>query len=424
MSAPHSSSFMSINDLIDREKCSLSYVRIDDAIQTLQNLGRGSWMCKADITDAFKLIPVKPSQWCLQGVKHLNQYFFFTRLVFGCRSSPKLFNDLASIICWIAKKNYGISHFCNLLDDYLAIDSPDADADRTMALITLIFAKLNIPLSPHKTVGPTHVLEYLGIVLDSNKMEARLPKEKIDRIIGIIRQSLHQKKCTKRELLSLLGHLNFASRIIMQGRTFVSYLLLLAKSVKELYHYVYLDAECRLELEMWHSFLLDWNGISFFLMNKHTFAADFELYTDASSMHGFGAYFQGKWFAGKWPEGISIHDTESSMAFLELYPIVAAAVLWSHNWTSQKIIFNCNNQATVAIINKGRSKSPLIMRLMRRLTLCAMTYCYVVTARYLPGVKNGIADSLSRFQWDRFHQLAPEANRVPETCPSLHEILY
>jgi hypothetical protein len=53
-----------------------------------------------------------------------------------------------------------------------------------------------------------------------------------------------------------------------------------------------------------------------------------------------------------------------SMAFLELYPIVVAAVFRGHLWTSKRILVLCDNEATVYIVNKGRSKCLYIMRLM------------------------------------------------------------
>jgi len=58
-------------------------------------------MCKADITDSFKLKPIAPEQWHLFGIKLENQYFFYQRHTFGCRSSPKLFDQLTEGICWI-----------------------------------------------------------------------------------------------------------------------------------------------------------------------------------------------------------------------------------------------------------------------------------------------------------------------------------
>jgi hypothetical protein len=59
------------------------------------------------------------------------------------------------------------------LDDFLTIDAPDVDGNRIMALLTMIFIKLNVPLAKHKTMGPLKMIKYLGIILDSDKMEDR-----------------------------------------------------------------------------------------------------------------------------------------------------------------------------------------------------------------------------------------------------------
>ncbi|KAJ8321345.1 hypothetical protein KUTeg_001106 [Tegillarca granosa] len=64
---------------------------------------------------------------------------------------------------------------------------------------------------------PSNILEYL----DSIKMEARIPREKINHIREIT-DSLHDcSKCSEEELLSLLGHMNFASQVILPGRSLI-----------------------------------------------------------------------------------------------------------------------------------------------------------------------------------------------------------
>lgn len=140
--------------------------------------------------------------------------------------------------------------YFHLLDDFLTLDSPDFPADRTMAILTMLFNNLNVPLAKNKTIGPDTVMEYLGIILDSHQMQARLPMDKILRIREMLESFSDKKSCTKRELLQLLGHLNFASRVIIPGRSFVSYLLSLASSVRELHHHVHLNAECREDILM------------------------------------------------------------------------------------------------------------------------------------------------------------------------------
>jgi hypothetical protein len=78
LSSPHDSmEHVSANSMIDKESCSLSYVKIDDAIRIIQNLGKGTTMCKTDISDAFKLVPVLPQQWHMFCFKWKSQYYYF-----------------------------------------------------------------------------------------------------------------------------------------------------------------------------------------------------------------------------------------------------------------------------------------------------------------------------------------------------------
>ncbi len=105
-------------------------------------------------------------------IKWQEQYLLFNRLTFGCRSSPKIFDHLSKAIAWIAHNNCGIDCLLYLLDDFLTIDHPQADAAATMDNLLGLFDRLCIPIASHKTMGPTTVLEYLGIILDTLLMEA------------------------------------------------------------------------------------------------------------------------------------------------------------------------------------------------------------------------------------------------------------
>ena len=89
----------------------------------------------------------------------------------------------------------------------------------------MIFKKLRIPLSAKKTDGPVTELEYLGIILDSVNMLARLPYDKVQRQKEMLHKYSKMEYCTKVKLLSLLGHMSFASKVVVPGRSFMSYLL-------------------------------------------------------------------------------------------------------------------------------------------------------------------------------------------------------
>ncbi len=58
LSAPHHDEVQSVNSLIPLQPFSLYYASIDNAIKLIKQAGRGAWLSKADITDAFKVMPL------------------------------------------------------------------------------------------------------------------------------------------------------------------------------------------------------------------------------------------------------------------------------------------------------------------------------------------------------------------------------
>ena len=71
-----------------------------------------------------------------------------------------------------------------------------------------------------------------------------------------------------------------------------------------------------------------------------------------------------------------------------------------------------------AIINSGHSKAPRVMVFLRFLVLISMKHNFLVRARHVPGAKNEIADALSRFQVQRFGELAPICRPQPLHHPA------
>ena len=427
-SSPHDNDeHQSLNDLISKEEFSLTYTKIEEAVAIIQKLGRGSYLCKTDLCDAFKQIGVKEKYYPFQGFRWKGKFYFYTRLVFGCRSSPYIFDKLSRAIAWIAENNYGIKYIKFLLDDFLTIDPPDSheNAYRTMALLTMILRKLGLEYSIPKTIGPVNSLEYLGLILDTVLFEMRLPADKHTRIINMVKSFLGSSVCTKREMLSLCGNLSFSTRCIPAGRSFMFRLFRVAHSVKPLDQKVFITPEAKSDLKMWLHFLENWNGVSLFLEDEETHANKLDLYTDASGTLGFGGYFQGEWFYGEWPKEILDRLTKRvSICFQELLPVVMAAILWGKHWSRKRIIFHCDNEGAVYILNKGSSACPDIMKLMRRLTLVAAEHSFSYKALHIPGRLNKIADKISRLQFQEFRRLAPNANTHPCQLPPLSYVMF
>ena len=226
---------------------------------------------------------------------------------------------------------------------------------------------------------------------------------------------------TKRELLSLIGKLAFACKVVPPGRLFLRRLIDLSTTATHLHHHVALNKAARADLAWWTHFLPTWPGSSLFLQSQWTLAPDMQLFTDASNL-GYGAYWAGRWFNQTWsPEQVTF-----TIPWRELYVILVACSTWGHLWPRKRILFYCDNAAVVEIWGKGSCKNVQLMTLVRNLFLMAARGNYHVAISHIPGIHNCIADHLSRFSMQAFWLAVPAASPhlvIPRT-PALRTDLY
>jgi len=192
------------------------------------------------------------------------------------------------------------------------------------ATVLEVFSNLGIPVATgtDKVVGPSTVMTVLGIEVDSIAQETRLPEDKLTSLLDLLSDWSIRQSATKRELLSLIGHLSFAAKVVPPGRTFIRRLLDLSCTVTGLSHVIVIDDEARLDIAWWLDFAQAWNGKSLFHDTAWTQSPDLDLYTDASDS-GYGGYCRGEWFLGGWP----IQLASEPIMVRELLPIVAACAV-------------------------------------------------------------------------------------------------
>lgn len=179
----------------------------------------------------------------------------------------------------------------------------------------LTFTNLNIPIARNKTQGPCTLLEFMGITLDSDKMEARLPEDKITRIQTSLASFKGRKSCTLKELQSLIGTLNFACKVVPPGRPFLQCMIELTRNVSQLHHHIKLSSGFFKDLIMWEEFVTGWNGASLFLSTSWVNSDSLQLFTDASGTIGFGVIFGSKWFQGRWERQHQLDQPGISIAW-------------------------------------------------------------------------------------------------------------
>ena len=116
-----------------------------------------------------------------------------------------------------------------------------------------------------------------------------------------------------------------------------------------------LNNQFHLDLQWWHKFLSEWHGVSFWLFPGLSPEADIELSSDAAGSLGYGAFLRGLWFTGSW----SPSQAQQSIAYKELFPVVAAAHICGDMWCRTHVLFHSDNDAVVHVLNSRTSKIPL-----------------------------------------------------------------
>ena len=269
---------------------------------------------------------------------------------------------------------------------------------------------LGFGVNPDKVTEPNTVMEYLGIVLDTDLMQARISQERLDDIMAELEQWHNRSSASKRQILSLVGKLQFVSRVVRPGRTFLRRMISASKQVPHLHQHVRLTTEFQQDVQWWLHFLPTFNGVCLFYDDQWLSNVDLHIYTDSSDIAAAG-FYDGSWFVVPFT-GAFAPLQALSINWRELFAVTVAAATFGHHWSAKRIMFHCDNQSIVDILCSGTSKSDLIMTLVRELFFIAAKYQFEMSACYVNTRDNSVADSLSRLQFTRFQKLAPHA----DTC--------
>ena len=241
------------------------------------------------------VVPVHPADRPRLGMRWKEDNYIDATLPFGLRSAPKIFSALADGLLWILHKK-GADLSIHYLDDFLLLGPPGSLACAT-ALRTFLSLceELGVPVAEEKTEGPVTTLTFLGIEINTQSMQLRLPSDKLQDLSARVGHWMRggtspspRRTGKKRDLLSLIGLLNHAVSVVQPGRTFVRSLIDASTTVKSLEHHIHLSAQARADIAWWYTFVQSWNGISLLPALKPSQS----IHSDASGSWGCGATWE------------------------------------------------------------------------------------------------------------------------------------
>ena len=148
----------SINDFIPKENCSISYISVDLIANTILHLGQGAMLAKADVQEAFRTIPVNPTDRLLLAMEWKGSIFLDKVLPFGLRSAPIIFTAVADALEWIVRCQ-GVPYISHYVDDFILVGKPhSSDYANSLATMLRTCASLGVPIAPEKCEGPAKLL--------------------------------------------------------------------------------------------------------------------------------------------------------------------------------------------------------------------------------------------------------------------------
>ena len=218
LSAPHRNS---MNDGIHPQLCSLEYVTVDQAARRVARYGRSALMAKIDLQAVYRHVPVHPQDQHLIGLEQGGLTYQDRALPSGLRSAPKRFTAVGDCLTWAL--------LCESVHDcvhYLFWGPPTSPAcqlalGKAMALCD----RLGLPVVPAKMVGPSPVLSFLGIEIDSMTQELRLPGDKLACLRLTLSKWEHCRVATKHDLQVLTGLLSNAAAVVRPRKVFIHHLI-------------------------------------------------------------------------------------------------------------------------------------------------------------------------------------------------------
>jgi len=156
-------------------------------------------LTKADIKDAYRMLPVHPQD---QHLLRKGSIYIDQSLPFGLRSAPKIFSAVANAIQWILyhKDLHRTLHY---LDNSVMVTSTKIlEVSQKQSLIST-WEKLGVPMEVAKLEGPAQCMKFLGIEFDTVSLQLRLPANKLQCLKAelascILRATLFKKELRKK----------------------------------------------------------------------------------------------------------------------------------------------------------------------------------------------------------------------------------
>jgi hypothetical protein len=369
---------LAVNDLMDAGWCRVELLKMGGVLELLRKMKKRAEMEKRDIARAYRLLVVRACEMCLMMFKCGTEYFVDSRLSFGLRTAPRVFTTFADSITWIAH-TYGLSNLVHYLDDFFNAES-EASGKGPLAGLVLdaLFEVLGIPLSDKSMSGT--VGDMLGFILNTESQTIALSPNKLEKIVGRLKEAAERGTATLEDLQSLAGKLGEACEVVRCGRLMLHNFWVVIAEVTEAMvppqGEVTLSDGLRIDMGWWvQALLATREGRSYvkkaWLGDNLGGVGDTPC-SDASKI-GIGGHRGNKVWQHKWTEEEKkIMQSSADIHVGEVFGVGVGVFVDALAFAGRSVSFGCDNSSVVMGMEGEKARDVRTQTIMRHISAMAI----------------------------------------------------
>lgn len=368
------------------------HFKMDTLETALKMITKGCYMASVDLKDAYFSIPIHKKDRKYFRFIWKSKLFEFNAYPQGWGAAPRKFSKVLKPVYSTLRK-MGHNSMGYIDDSFLEGKNYTLCKRNIKDTIELMIA-LGFVVHPVKSViEPTHVLVFLGFIINSLLMIVTLTIKKIDYIQNQCRKLVSKSKCVIEELASVIGLIVASFPGVEYGR--LHYRELEKQKCRALrFNYgnykaeMYINRSIINELRWWIE------NLPFQKRDIVRKNPDVVLTSDASES-GWGAsvYRTSHKTGGRW----NFFESGNHINYLELLGAFFALKCFLKDSKDLHVQILMDNMTGIAYINNmGGCKSPQCDTLAKEIWEWCINKNIWVSATFLPGKHNVVADRCSR----------------------------
>jgi hypothetical protein len=408
----HSAEPVALNSFIPRDKVSVVLDNMHDLGSALirARATHGSaplTLIKSDVSLAYRQLPMHPLWQIKQIVTFKKERHVDRCNIWGDRAAGYLWCSFMGLVSWIAIHIKLLEDILTYVDDIFSWDFDsnlnfyepyEAFLPEKQCLLLSLWDELGIPHELKKQVNGTS-LRIIGFQVDCVAMTITMPPTSITDLVAAIRGFARPRsRRPLRDFLRLGGWINWGLNVFPLLRPGLSTLYAKTKGKTQSRQTIWVSVGLCRELIWLADHIENLPGINLFVSREWSVQdAEVILYTDACpSGLSFWSPATNEGFQHRWT------GLQQGIFYLEAFAVLSSFswYLHSRHIYVRRIVIFTDNENTVHMFNTLHA-SPLLNPILLTAVDLQVKFDVQLRVFHVPGVQNGIADALSRFDNDR-----------------------